>query len=76
MHAITKDGPLGGEDTAMKWSGDTPHPGEGVQTTAECLWVSASNGGDYHNNMNSEMFMQWVQNRLVQIGRASCRERV
>ena len=47
LHAITKDGPLGSEDTAMKWSGDTPHPGEGVQQTAECLWVSASNSGDY-----------------------------
>jgi hypothetical protein len=65
LHAITKDGPLGGEDTTMKWSGDTPHPSEGVQTTAECLWVSASNSGDYHDNMNSEMFMKWVQNRLV-----------
>ena len=65
LHAITKDGPLGGEDTAMQWSGDTPHPGEGAHTTTECLWVSASNHGDYHNNMNNEMFMKWVQNRLV-----------
>ncbi len=70
LHAITNDGPLGGEDTAMTWNGDTPHPGIGEQTTAECLWVSASSSGDYHDNMNSKMFLQWVKNRLVPAFRA------
>ena len=65
LHAITNDGPLGAIDTNMEWKGDTPHPSEGPQSTCECLWVSASNSGDYHDNMNSNMFMLWVKNRLV-----------
>ena len=35
------------------------------KVTAECLWKSDTNTGDYHNNMNSEMFMHWVINKLV-----------
>ena len=33
--------------------------------TCETLWVAQSSSGDYHDNMNSEMFMQWVQDKLI-----------
>jgi hypothetical protein len=35
------------------------------QTTAELLWVAQSHTGDYHDNMNSDMFMKWVKGKLV-----------
>ena len=69
LHAITKDGPLG-ERSLITWKGsrggkdtDTPHEVKKVadgpdDTSAELLWVSNSKTGDYHDNMNSEMFMQ------------------
>jgi hypothetical protein len=34
--------------------------------TAECIWKSDTKTGDYHDNMNSEMFMNWVTKKLVQ----------
>ena len=42
---------------------DTPHEVNKVadgpdDTSAELLWVSSSKTGDYHDNMNSEMFMK------------------
>ena len=64
LHAITREGPLG-ERARLKWSGDTPHPKENRENvaqggepfvddmSAELLWVSSSNSGDYHDNMNS-----------------------
>lgn len=64
MHAITKFGPLGTR-AKLKWKGDTPHPQENDDNvanggtpyvdseSAELLWVSKSNSGDYHSNMNS-----------------------
>ena len=80
MHAITKDGPLCDRDEYgrpiddLKWNGDTPHPltptedidpHANILRTCETLWVSDSSSGDYHDNMNSLMFMQWVTNRLL-----------
>lgn len=53
-----------------KKEGDTPHAIEasdpaGVPLTCELLWKAGSNTGDYHDNMNSEMHMQWVHERLI-----------
>ena len=31
----------------------------------ELLWVAQSHSGDYHDNMNIEMFMKWVTEKLV-----------
>ena len=66
LHAITPDGPLVERDDTgypiddLQWSGDTPHPKQQQgKLTCETLWVSNSSTGDYHNNMNSEMFMKW-----------------
>ena len=72
MHAITSDGPLceliefGVPVTDLKWKGDTPHPTprEDGKLTYETLWLAQSSSGDYHDNMNSEMFMKWVEERL------------
>jgi len=72
LHAITEHGPLCEyEDDKpiddLAWTGNTPHPelrADGKRT-AECLWMSTSSSGDYHDNMNSEMFMKWVEQRLV-----------
>ena len=72
LHAITPDGPLcetidGIPIDDLKWSGDTPHPTPRAdgKLTCELLWKAQSSTGDYHDNMNSEMFMKWVQEKLV-----------
>ena len=67
LHAITKLGPLG-ERSEISWrhngrETDTPHEVKKVadgpdDRSAELLWVSNSKTGDYHDNMNSEMFMK------------------
>jgi hypothetical protein len=31
------------------------------KVTCEILWLANSKAGDYHKNMTSEMFMQWVE---------------
>jgi hypothetical protein len=51
----------------LRWSGDTPHPtarSDGL-LTCELLWKAQSASGDYHNNMNSDMFMKWTAEKLV-----------
>ena len=35
------------------------------KVTAECMWKSGIKTGDYHDNMNSEMFLNWVRDKLV-----------
>jgi transposase len=73
LHAITREGPLCEKDNFgkpvddLKWKGDTCHPTprDDGKLTCETLWVAQSSSGDYHDNMNSEMFMQWVQDKLV-----------
>jgi len=72
LHAITEHGPVcehidGKPIDDLVWNGNTPHPelrNDGKRT-AECLWMSTSSSGDYHDNMNSEMFMKWIEERLV-----------
>jgi len=72
LHAITEDGPLCEYIDLMpvddlKWNGDTPHPTprEDGKRTAECLWLAQSSSGDYHDNMTSDNFMRWVEEKLV-----------
>ena len=31
------------------------------------LWIAQSHTGDYHDNMNSDMFMLWVKEKLVPV---------
>ena len=74
IHVITPDGPLttynddGTPVDDIEWTGrtkDTPHPiHDENKLTCECLWVAQSTG-NYHDNVNSEIFMQWVCKKLV-----------
>lgn len=73
LHAITHDGPLCDRDEDgypiddLSWTGDTPHPKKRSdgKLTCETLWLATSSAGNYHDNMNSEIFMQWVSDQLV-----------
>jgi hypothetical protein len=78
LHAITPDAPLCMRDPItdvpyddLEWTGDTPHPKPFEKReadeplTCELLWVSSSSTGDYHDNMNSEMCIKWVKEKLV-----------
>jgi hypothetical protein len=78
LHAITPNGPLCERDPVTNvpyddliWNGDVPHPKDfekqedNEQNTCELLWVSSSSKGDYHDNMNSEMYMKWIVEKLV-----------
>jgi len=73
MHAITPDGPLCERDEkgvpydTIEWNKAAPHPVRRPDGKLSCetLWLADSNKGDYHDNMNSGMFMKWVQDRLV-----------
>eukprot|EP00957_Ditylum_brightwellii_P178341 13582720-Ditylum_brightwellii.AAC.1 len=62
---MTKYGPLclyeddGQPIDDLTWNSDTPHPPDKTdtpqpdgKTMAECLWLSSSSTGDYHENMN------------------------
>jgi transposase len=75
LNAIATEGPLCKTDgngrpiDDLKWKGDTCHPTErdNRKLTCETLWFAQSHTGDYHDNMNSEMFMQWVEDKLVPV---------
>jgi hypothetical protein len=49
VHAITQIGPLHVD----------------ASLTAEWIFQSAGGGGDYHSNMNGDVFMDWVQRKLI-----------
>ncbi len=66
MHAITPFGPLAELDDDgypvddLVWTGDTPHSkprNEDSKLTCENMWKASSSSGDYHDNMNSKMFL-------------------
>jgi hypothetical protein len=74
LHAITANGPLCERDSDgkpiddLEWKGDTPHPKKknpSDKLTCKTLWLATSKSGDYHDNMNSDMFMQWTNDRLI-----------
>ena len=75
LHAISEDGPMvEREDYGIPvddliWTRDTPHPQdrEDGKKTCETLWMANSHTGDYHDNMCSSMFMQWVENKLIPV---------
>ena len=78
LHAISKFGPIGQEDKSMTWSGDTPHThseNPASSETAELLWVSNSSSGDYHDNMDGQMFMKWVKEKLRPAFKKFCIEK-
>ena len=74
LHAITHKQPLAQkrngipiESVYFKDGSDTPrflNDPDGL-LTVECMWKSTTSTGDYYDNMNSEMFMNWVTQKLV-----------
>jgi hypothetical protein len=72
MHAITTFGPLCELDNnypvnMLQWKGDTPHPTIRCDNklTCEVIWKATSTAGDYHSNMNSDMFLLWTTRQLI-----------
>ena len=74
LHATSRHGPLVGIDDNtgfpiddLHWKGDTPHSTkrEDGKTTSELMWMASSHTGDYPDNMNSDMFMLWVEEKLI-----------
>ena len=72
LHAITPFGPLCERDekgipvSDLVWNGDTPHArNTNNKLTCELMWKATSASGDYHSNMNSEMFMKWTTQKLI-----------
>ena len=71
LHAITSSGVLAQLDengmpvSDLVWTKDTPHPNKNCgKHTCETLWLAESHSGDYHDNMNSETFIQWINDSL------------
>jgi transposase len=75
LHAITTDGPLcatkenGKPIDDLLWKADTCHPTPRANRKLSCetLWIAQSHTGDYHDNINSDMFMLWVEEKLVPV---------
>ena len=59
LHAFTQDGWLTRDSTI--------HNGRVDQCALSCelIYQADKDGGDYHNNMNGSMYMQWLINRLL-----------
>ena len=73
LHYIGEDGPLveinldtGCPIDDLKQKGDTCHSQkrDDGQLTAEMLWAAQIHTGEYNANMNSEMFMFWVEQKV------------
>ena len=70
LNAIGEDAPLVeiNLDTScpiddLKWKGGICHPQkrDDRQLTVEMFWDTQSHTGEYNDNMNSELFMLWVE---------------
>ena len=49
----------------LVWNRDTPHPDKTCgKLTCETLWLAESHKGDYHDNMNSDIFVKWINDSL------------
>ena len=83
VHAITSDGPLAVLDEYIGLSIE-----EGLFTSsarekklglkveslemAEMLWQAKKNTKDYHDSMDQDIFMRWLQYRLTLAFKARC----
>jgi transposase len=71
LHAISKDGLIKTQDENKqdihideKMANDLQEE-QGQVLTAEKVWVSDKDKGDYHKNVTNKLFMEWVNNRLI-----------
>ena len=68
VHAISKDGLV-----YAHVDGERPQPAEfdsGRYPTAEMVFRAKSSRGDYHDNMDTDVFMMWIDRRLLPAFRA------
>jgi hypothetical protein len=74
VHAIAPFGVLAEQEeetsvpiSNLHWRGNAchPQPREDGKLTCETIWKSVSRKGDYHKNMNSEMFLKWIKENLL-----------
>ena len=68
MHVISKDGLI-----YSRVDGERPQPAEfdsGKYPTAEMVFRAKSSRGDYHDNMDTDVFMMWIDRRLLPAFRA------
>jgi hypothetical protein len=74
MHAISPHGPLAEREeltnlpvSNLVWKSDSCHlhPSQDGKITCETIWKATAKSGDYHENMNSNMFMKWVKEKLL-----------
>ena len=68
MHSICLHGLVFAEE-----EGSRPEPSEfdsGVYCTAEMVFRAKSSRGDYHDNMDTDVFMMWIDRRLLPAFRA------
>jgi len=69
VHAISKDGLI----YSCLADGERPKPAEfdsGIYPTAEMVFRAKSSRGDYHDNMDTDVFMMWLDRRLLPAFRA------
>ena len=83
LHAVTEDGPLAQTAANGKpfmrrscWNKDTPHSEtmKDGEHTCETFWVAQSSTGNYHDNVNSKNFMEWVEKDFVPTFKVCCPE--
>jgi hypothetical protein len=73
LHATSDKGPLcerveGISVDDLDWTGDILYPRgtrDKGKVTCKTLWLANSKAGNYHDNMTSDMFMQWVEKKLL-----------
>jgi hypothetical protein len=74
MHGITPDSVVAEREdltnipvSDLHWRGDSCHPcaRDEDKITCETIWKATSRKGNYHNNMNSDIFMKWVVEKLL-----------
>jgi hypothetical protein len=63
IHAITSNGLLATRDDSDRIT-DVDEHAKGQINSAEMIWRSSAKTKDYHQTMESEMFMKWLNDRL------------
>ncbi len=71
LHAMSKDGLIKTKDNEGKdihideEIANELEEQQSVVFTAEKIWISKKKKGDYHKNVTSKLFMEWLNNRLI-----------
>ena len=66
LHAISKDGFIASKAADGSYIRETALEGElKAETTSEWVWPAKGNSKDYHEQMDGDGFMDWLQYRFV-----------